>query len=135
MMKKAVWITLVVGLWAGGVQAQTPLTNPTGASFTPSADHNVVVAGVPKVTSYRLETYVFTTVLGTLTFQKDLGKPTPNGSNVIVITGIDFSPLPQGSYEARVVAVGPSGEGASNYSAPFVKLTIPVPPGAPTLLP
>lgn len=125
----AIVMGALLALVASSASAQTVVNGNSDIVFTASADHNVVVAGVAKVTNYRLDTNIFTTQLGALSFQKNLGKPTPNAQNEIVISNIaEFGTLPQGSYAARVFAVGPGGEGASNTVSPLVRISAPAGP-------
>ncbi len=97
------------------------VTDPRIAEFDPSPDHDSVLdSGEPAVLRYELGVYMsgaaapFTKV--------DMGKPTPEYDGKI---RYDFSshivgwPLPGGSYEARVGAVGPEGEALSEPSNQF----------------
>jgi hypothetical protein len=95
--------------------------NPRIVEFFPSADHNVTLpSGQPAVERYDFEIYL---VGATAPFQtQPLGKPAPDGTGVI---RYDFSsqvvgwPLPGGTYESRVAAVGPNGTGKSSVSNQF----------------
>jgi len=97
------------------------VTDPRIAEFDPSPDHDAVLdSGEPAVLRYELGVYMagaaapFTKV--------DMGKPSPESDGKI---RYDFSsnivgwPLPGGTYEARVGAVGPEGEALSEPSNPF----------------
>jgi len=97
------------------------VTDPRIAEFDPSPDHDSVLdSGEPAVLRYELGVYMagaaapFTRV--------DMGKPSPEYDGKI---RYDFSshvvgwPLPGGSYEARVGAVGPEGEALSEPSNQF----------------
>ncbi len=107
-------------LAAGPARAQV-VSNPTAVMFTASEDHDAVLPdGRAAIDSYRFDMYL----LGAnQPFQGTaLGKPDPAGDGTITY---DFSgdlpawPLPGGTYEARVAAVGPNGVGVSPPSNPF----------------
>ena len=96
-------------------------SNPRVVEFDPSADHTLVLSnGQPAVARYDLEISLagaaspFHTV--------NLAKPSPQTDGKI---RHDFSgqvsgwPLPGGTYEARVSAVGPNGTGRSDVSNRF----------------
>jgi regulation of enolase protein 1 (concanavalin A-like superfamily) len=103
-------------------RAQTTLvSNPTTLVFTPSADHNAVLAdGRPAVDHYSFDVY---TVGAAQPFQStNIGKPAPASDGSIYYDfsgGVTSWPLPGGNYEARVSAVGPGGSGVSAVSNPF----------------
>ena len=104
--------------------AQT-VVNPRIVEFDPSTDHAVVLAGgQPAVTEYALELYL--QGAGSPFYTMSLGKPAPQGDGKI---RYDFSsniaawPLPGGTYESRVTAVGPTGTGRSDPSNTFQFLT------------
>ena len=120
----AVFILLALVLPA---QAQTVVINPTTVEFTASADRARVVDGVTILTSYRLE--ITPQAAGTPLKVIDLGKPTPDGSNVITLTNAEWFNVPTGSYLTYVVAIGPGGVGRSEASA--VWFSIKEAPGAP----
>ncbi|RPJ84265.1 MAG: hypothetical protein EHM13_05175, partial [Acidobacteria bacterium] len=110
------------------VWAQT--TNPTKVEFTASADHSALLGdGRPVVEKYVLNVYQVGAQAPFHTI--DLGKPTPDGANTIVS---DFSatlpgwPLPGGTYESRVAALGPTGQSLSDVSNTFVFDSCPTPP-------
>lgn len=100
-------------LFTPSAHAQT-VVNPRTVEFDPSADHDSLV------TRYDLEIYQagaaqpFHTV--------DLGKPALDTDGKV---RVDFAskltawPLPNGTYEARVSAVGPTGVGRSDLSNQF----------------
>lgn len=102
------------------LQGQT-VANPRLVEFAPSPDHNATLStGQQAVSYYDLEVYnqgayaPFHTV--------SMGKPSPQADGKV---RFDFStqvaawPLPGGTYEARVSAVGPNGKGRSDVSNPF----------------
>lgn len=129
---------LIVSLsMVGLVSAQTvAVSASSGVSFNPSPDHDVVFSGVPVVTSYRLDTSIWTTQLGALSFSRDLGKPTPAAGVIIVKPITQFGILPRGSYVATVAAVGPGGEAKTPLTDPFVQTGPPAAPqGKPVVLP
>ena len=105
---------------AAPVAAQT-VTNPRNVEFSPSVDHNTTLSsGQPAVSRYDLEVYQ---AGASAPFQtKGMGKPSPAGDGLI---HYDFSgqvvgwPLPGGTYEMRVSAIGPNGTGRSTPSNQF----------------
>ena len=92
---------------AGAVTAQS-VSHARTVEFTPSSDHDSAVA------RYELEFYQVGASTPFQTF--DLGKPGPDGDGTI---RVDFGgrivglPLPGGTYEARVAAVGAPASGAA----------------------
>ena len=111
------------------------VSNPQVVEFDPSPDHLTVLGnGQPAVSRYDLEVYVvgasvpFVVVnMGKLAPQQD-GKSRFNFSSIVASW-----PLPGGTYEARVRAVGPDGTGLSTPSNPF-NFTLQPPCGAFSLL-
>jgi len=109
-------------------QAQTTVVNPRIVEFDPSADHSVAGAdGQPLVQRYELRIFTLGNTQPYTT--TDLGKPTPEADGKI---RVDFttriSPWPpDGNYEARVAAVGPSGLGVSDPSNAFALVSSPLP--------
>ena len=109
-------------------QAQTTVVNPRIVEFDPSADHTVVgTDGQPLVQRYELRIFTLGNTQPYAT--TDLGKPTPEADGKI---RVDFttrvSPWPpDGNYEARVAAVGPSGLGVSDPSNAFALVSSPLP--------
>lgn len=107
---------------AAMMQAQVPV-NPTIAEFTPSADHDAMVAGTPVVTKYVLEIYG-TGVAPLVT--RDLGKPVPVAGLIsFAQLATVYATLPAATYTAKVVAEGPGGLARSDSSNPFGVLTAP----------
>jgi hypothetical protein len=113
---------VVVFLAAVMAPAQTTsVINPRTVQFDPSPDNNTLdSSGQPVVIRYDLYFYV---VGGTVPFTTvSLGKPAVGSDGTIQV---DFSalmsnwPLPDGTYDARVVAVGQSGVGQSDVSNQF----------------
>lgn len=113
-------------LIAATVSAQTTV-NPTKATFTASADHNTVTSGVVILTSYQLDV-MRDTATGALAFSYGMGKPTPATGNVITVTIPAFLTMGNGTYVAKVTAIGPGGTGISAPSNPFVKTGGPAAP-------
>ncbi len=106
---------------SSGALGQTPVLNPTTVEFDPSPDHSTLGSdGQPVVQRYELRMYLLGRSDPTVT--SDLGKPAAGADGKI---RVDFStrttpwPPPDGDYEARVAAVGPSGVGQSDSSNPF----------------
>jgi hypothetical protein len=112
--------------------AQTPaVINPNTVSFTPSADHDALLEGVPMVTRYDLQ--ISLEVSGTVLTTTDIGKPTPVNNLISITNPIWFAPLtPRTRYVAHVIAVGPTGAGVSDPSGPFLNADHPGKPGVPT---
>ncbi len=99
----------------------TAVVNPTMVQFLPSADDSAVTSdGLQVVVRYDLQIYLQGATTPYVTV--NLGKPTIDTDGNI---RVDFSklmsgyPLPDGSYDARVVAVGQSGVGQSDLSNQF----------------
>lgn len=127
-MKRLLFVLLVL-LAAAPAFAQVTL-NPTKAEFIASADHDAMFGGTALVTRYELRHYVVGTTTPVAVF--DLGKPTPNGDNLIVAT---FPPLAPSAvvYFARVVVIGPEGSAESNDSNQYGFTGIPAAVGTPTI--
>ena len=126
--RRALFLVALVAiiLTARAAVAQTTVvTDPTSVSFTPSLDHSALLAdGQPAVDHYSFDVY---SVGATLPFQStNIGKPAPAADGVIYYdfsTAVGGWPLPGGTYEARVSAVGPAGSGTSTVSNPFAFTT------------
>jgi hypothetical protein len=100
--------------------AQT-VVDPRYVEFNPSVDHNAThTDGTPLVQRYSLS--IYQTGSSTAVDTMDLGKPAPDGSNII---RVDFRPLlhvqltPGQMYEARVMSVGPGGTTPSGLTNDF----------------
>jgi hypothetical protein len=97
------------------------VVNPRTVEFDPSADHSAVSTdGVAVVQRYDLT--IYPAGAATVLYTANLGKPSPDTDGKI---RVDFSPLlpvwplPNGTYEARVGAIGPGGQGQSAASNQF----------------
>lgn len=114
------------------VAAQTNVTNPKVVEFDPSLDHSALTAdGQPMVARYDLQVFLLGATQPITT--TSLGKPAADPADGKI--RVDFStlvvgwPLGNGTYEARVAAVGPTGSGQSAPSNPFDLLSgVPPPP-------
>lgn len=105
---------------AAGASAQV-VNDPRIVEFVPSPDHfQTLGSGQAAVTRYEFGVFLagaaapFTTI--------DLGKPAPGDNGRIrydFASGVAGWPLPGGTYEARVSAVGPDGAAWSDPSNPF----------------
>jgi lysozyme family protein len=96
-------------LWPAVAGAQ-PVKNPRIVEFDTSADHAVIEFGVPVVARYELRLYA-PGASAPITVS-DLGKPA--AGRVSFDRASVFALVPAvGDYEARVVAIGPGGEGPS----------------------
>jgi len=106
---------------ATGALAQSPVLNPTTVEFDPSTDHSAVGGdGQPLVQRYELRMYLVGETSAQVT--TDLGKPSPEGDGKIRVNFAALTapwPPPDGTYEARVAAVGPNGAGQSDVSNQF----------------
>jgi hypothetical protein len=98
-----------------------PVLNPRYVEFDPSADHSAVSAsGDALVSRYDFQVFLLGATAPITT--ANLGKPTPGADGKI---RVDFSallvawPLANGTYEARVAAVGTTGSGVSDLSNAF----------------
>jgi hypothetical protein len=98
-------------LLPAGVQAQEAILNPQKAQFTASADHATI-------TRYELRHFVVGQTAPAQVY--NLGKPTPDGTNTITATFPALPRDPAKQYVAKVVAIGPQGEGASTDSNPYL---------------
>lgn len=94
-MKKLVLVLTIFALLglAAVASAQT-LKNPTGATFTPSADHVTI-------TNYEIGWFLTGAVEPVSTL--DIGKPTPDGTNTCAIA-INVMPLAFNEYVAKIRA-------------------------------
>ena len=129
-MRKAVIALFVLGLAAS---ASAQVINPKAVAFIVSADHNMSVLGTPVVTRYELRFFVGGVAVP---YTYDLGKPvTPTISEVVVTNPAIFTPLASNAYTAKVVAIGPSGEGVSEATVPFGQIGAPLPATALTVRP
>jgi len=118
-MKRIILASLFVLVCAGYASAQAPdVNNPSAVTFTASADHG-------SVDSYELDILrPDGSVLQTL----NLGKPTPDGSNVCTAQ-LNVQPVSFGSgYSVRVRAK--AGTAASDYAVSENKFNRV--PGSPT---
>lgn len=130
---RRLWLIILAFIFFApmSVEAQTVI-NPRTVEFDVSPDHDRLILSMPIVTGYRIDFYL---IGATAPVQAgDLGKPTPDAAGHVVITRPELFALPIGGYVARVVAVGPGGEGASVPSDPFGEIGPPgVPGGKPSL--
>jgi hypothetical protein len=122
------WLSLAVAvavalaaLLAPATASAQPVQNPKLLEFDPSADHAATLSdGSPAVSRYDFELYMAGAVAPFHTV--NIGKPTPGTDGKV---RVDFSsqvvawPLPGGTYESRVAAVGPGGTGRSAVSNQF----------------
>jgi hypothetical protein len=111
---------LISAVCSGSAHAQT-VVNPRTVEFDPSADHSMLGAdSQPIVQRYDLQIYAAGAAQPTTTVS--LGKPAPQADGKI---RVDFStlaggwPLADGTYEARVAAVGTMGIASSDPSNAF----------------
>jgi hypothetical protein len=113
------------------VSAQTNPINPKIVEFDPSLDQAALTAdGQPMVARYDLLVFLQGATQPVTT--TSLGKPSPDLDGKI---RVDFStilvgwPLVNGTYQARVAAVGPTGTGQSDPSNLFdFQSAVPPPP-------
>jgi hypothetical protein len=115
----AVLLALPVLLVTSRAGGQT--VDPRTVEFDPSADHNTVLSsGQAAVSRYDFELYYQGAAQP---FQvMNLGKPVPEVDGKIRVDFLSFLPswpLPGITYEARVNAIGPAGNGESGPSNAF----------------
>lgn len=102
----------VLLLFCASLASAQQVINPHIVQFAASADHATIVT--------RYDLYIYS-LSGVLVQTYNLGKPTPDGSNQIVV---DFSaigpwPIADGVYYAKVAAVASIGTGVSDPSNQF----------------
>lgn len=122
-MGRYLGLLAVVTLFAAST-ADAQVLNPTTVEFQVSPDHNVTVLGTAVVTSYEMRIFAegATAPMTTAT----LGKPTAaNDATVSINKAEVLAAIPVGSYFAKVAAIGPGGEGVSDPSNPFGRLSSP----------
>jgi hypothetical protein len=99
----------------------TSVVNPKLVEFDPSPDHSgLTVSGDPVVTRYDLQVFLQGASAPVMT--TSLGKPAADLDGKIrvdVSTLLVAWPLVNGTYEARVAAIGPTGAGISDASNAF----------------
>lgn len=117
----AVLCALALALGTTGLATAQTVDQPRALQFQPSEDHNVTLKdGQAAVTSYVIEIYAAGAYLPA--YAIELGKPTPGADGLIrydVSATIANWPVAPGLYEARAVAIGPSGSARSVVSNPF----------------
>lgn len=114
-------VVSMLGLSACTALAQT-VTNPRIVEFTPSADHDVTLAGGQAAVS-RYDVEVYMAGAAAPFHSVDAGKPAPDPDGKVrydFLTRVAGWPLPGATYEVRVSAVGPNGIGRSTPSNQFV---------------
>jgi len=122
-------VLVVVGLSAPLEVSAQSVVNPTAVEFEPSADHAATFLGQPIVSRYELRWFFIGATEPVTTV--DLAKPTPQNGKIRVAVPQFLTLQPKTEYQARVVAIGPGGEGASALTDPFGRSG---PPGAPTVV-
>jgi hypothetical protein len=99
----------------------TSVVNPRLVEFDPSPDHSgLTVSGEPVVTRYDLQVFMQGASAPILT--TSLGKPAADldGKIRVDVSALLVAwPLANGTYEARVAAIGPTGAGISDPSNAF----------------
>lgn len=113
--------TLCLALAGAAIAGAQVVANPRVVQFDPSPDHAAMISGsTPVVSNYVLEVYMFGAAAPFHTV--DMGKLDPANDGKLYF---DFGwqvagwPLPTGTYESRVAAVGPQGTTRSPPSNPF----------------
>jgi hypothetical protein len=127
---RTLFIATLCAVAANAASAQTTtVVNPKTVEFDPSADHSALGPdGQALVSRYELQVYLHGAPQPIST--GNLGKPSPDADGKI---RVDFStlligwPLANGTYEARVSAVGSTGTGLSDVSNVFDFLVAPPP--------
>jgi len=135
-MRRLLLVVSVLGVLMPVVgQAQTPVVNPLTVTFTASADHAATLPdGTAMVTRYEIRHFL--TGATSPVQVGNLAKPAPvSGVITASITGslasLPFSPTQV--YTAKIAAIGPTGEGVSAASNPFIIVSSPAAPGTPTV--
>ncbi len=112
-------VALCLFLWAVSAHAQVAV-NPQILDFVVSPDHSAVLPnGLPVVNHYEMQVFL---PGGTSPVQiYDIAKPTPDQYGLVVIDILSYfrSYQPGVTYVARIVAIGPLGQGASTFSNQF----------------
>jgi hypothetical protein len=129
-MKRLLGVMLVLAavvLTSTDLSAQTPVViNPTIIEWDPSPDHGVTLSdGTAILTKYEVRIYMRG---ATAPFQvHDAGKPAPGTGGKISVTNPGWLTLSAMNTEgfARVAAIGPAGEGVSDPSNPFARVSAP----------
>jgi hypothetical protein len=107
----------------------------SGIAFTASIDQNTInIDGLPAITNYQMNICT-DTAASICPFAVNLGKPTPDTTNTITITGqfLWAQLAPNTNYYATVVAIGEGGVSVpSNIVGPFA--VVPIPRGVNTLV-
>ena len=109
-------------MWLAGGVAQASVVDPTTVQFVPSADNSALTSeGLPVVVRYDLQFYL-TNNLAVSVRTVALGKPSvgTDGTMQVDFSALTAWPLPDGTYQARVIAVGQKGAGASDPSNVFI---------------
>lgn len=125
---------LALLLFAVPATAQTVVTATSGVEFDPSADHALVVGGVPVVSVYSIEIHTGSAT-GNLVATVVLGKPAPVLGKIRVKPIPELGALPSDTYVAIPIATGPGGATAGPPSDPFVRVGKPGAPGKAVILP
>ena len=119
--RRAAAVLLALPLLLVTSRAGGQTVDPRTVEFDPSADHNTVLTGgQAAISRYDFELYYQGAAQP---FQvMDLGKPVPEVDGKIRVDFLSFLsswPLPGITYEARVNAIGPAGNGESAPSNAF----------------
>ena len=122
-MKRIALFVALFACIAVAASAQTPIPNPRSAEFTPSPDHAAI-------TSYEIGWFLGAAADPVSTV--DIGKPTPNASNICT-AAINVMPLAFGdTYTAQIRAK--AGTIYSEWSLPSNPFSrIPGQPGGPVV--
>ena len=122
------WMWILLWCLSCGLASAQGVVNPHRVEFTASPDHNTVLPdGQAAVTLYRLEIVAIGAQAATT--GATLGKPTPDAQGKITASPQELLGTPLGQmFFARVIAVGPQGEAASDPSNPFGRFGPPAPP-------
>jgi hypothetical protein len=106
-------------LLSGAAPASAQLViDPQFVEFNASPDHSATASdGTQVVSRYDLEFY--TTGQTSPVQVVNIGKPAPDAGGKIHVGFLPTTPTPGVQYEAKVLAVGPTGSGESTSSNPF----------------
>ncbi len=112
-------VALCLFLWAASAHAQVAV-NPQILDFVVSPDHSAVLPnGLPVVNHYEMQFFLPGSTSPVQIY--DIAKPTPDQFGVVVIDILSYfrTYQPGTTYVARIVAIGPLGQGASTFSNQF----------------
>lgn len=144
-MKRLLLLTIAALLVAASASAQITM-EPRSIEFNASPDHALVspLNNQPVLSFYEMQVMQSVPQIGNgpfaggaSMFTVNLGKPTPDGANLIKLTVPQFLTMAANvKAVATLTAVGPGGISAPTaLSGPFGRVGAPATPGVPTVKP